>query len=71
MPTIIFFAALLGALYYLGAMPFFSRLMRISGAEAFEEIPLFGPDGSFAGLTVPVRLHRLDTFFTTSRCVNF
>jgi len=42
LPTIIFFAALLGALYYLGVMPFFvrlfarlfSRTMRISGAEA-------------------------------------
>ncbi len=42
LPTIIFFAALLGALYYLGIMPFFvrlfarvfSRTMRISGAEA-------------------------------------
>jgi CNT family concentrative nucleoside transporter len=42
LPTIIFFAALLGALYYLGIMPFFVRLfarvftklMRISGAEA-------------------------------------
>ncbi len=42
LPTIIFFAALLGALYYLGVMPFlvrlfarvFSRLLRISGAEA-------------------------------------
>jgi len=41
LPTIIFFAALLGALYYLGVMPFFVRLfarlftrtMRISGAE--------------------------------------
>ena len=42
LPTIIFFGALLGALYYLGVMPFFVRLfarvftrtMRISGAEA-------------------------------------
>lgn len=42
LPTIIFFAALLGALYYLRIMPFFIRLfsrlfsrsMRISGAEA-------------------------------------
>lgn len=42
LPTIIFFAALLGALYYLGIMPFFVRLfarlfsrsMRVSGAEA-------------------------------------
>jgi concentrative nucleoside transporter, CNT family len=42
LPTIIFFAALLGALYYLGIMPaivrlfarIFSRTMRISGAEA-------------------------------------
>lgn len=42
LPTIIFFASLLGALYYLGIMPFFVRLfariftrtMRISGAEA-------------------------------------
>lgn len=42
LPTIIFFAALLGVLYYLGIMPFFVRLfarifsrsMRISGAEA-------------------------------------
>jgi len=42
LPTIIFFAALLGALYYLKVMPFiirlfsrlFSRSMRISGAEA-------------------------------------
>jgi CNT family concentrative nucleoside transporter len=42
LPTIIFFAALLGALYYLKIMPFFVRLfariftklMRISGAEA-------------------------------------
>jgi CNT family concentrative nucleoside transporter len=42
LPTIIFFASLLGALYYLGIMPFFvrlfarifSRTMRISGAEA-------------------------------------
>jgi CNT family concentrative nucleoside transporter len=42
LPTIIFFAALLGALYYLRIMPFFvrlfarifTRLMRISGAEA-------------------------------------
>ena len=42
LPTIIFFAALLGGLYYLGVMPFFVRLfarvftklMRISGAEA-------------------------------------
>lgn len=42
LPTIIFFAALLGALYYLRIMPFFVRLfarlfsrsMRISGAEA-------------------------------------
>ena len=42
LPTIIFFAALLGVLYYLGIMPFFvrlfarifSRTMRISGAEA-------------------------------------
>jgi len=42
LPTIIFFAALLGALYYLRVMPFFVRLfarvftklMRISGAEA-------------------------------------
>ncbi len=42
LPTIIFFAALLGALYYLGIMPFFVRLfarlfsrsMRVSGAES-------------------------------------
>ena len=42
LPTIIFFAALLGALYYLKIMPFFVRLfarvftklMRISGAES-------------------------------------
>ena len=42
LPTIIFFAALVGALYYLGIMPFFVRLfarvftklMRVSGAEA-------------------------------------
>jgi CNT family concentrative nucleoside transporter len=42
LPTIIFFAALLGALYYVGIMPLivrffarvFTRLMRISGAEA-------------------------------------
>lgn len=42
LPTIIFFAALVGALYYLRIMPFvirlfarlFSRSMRISGAEA-------------------------------------
>ena len=42
LPTIIFFAALLGALYHLRVMPFFVRLfarlfsrsMRISGAEA-------------------------------------
>ena len=42
LPTIIFFAALLAALYYLGVMPFFVRLfariftktMRISGAES-------------------------------------
>lgn len=42
LPTIIFFAALLGVLYYLGIMPLivrlfarvFTRLMRISGAEA-------------------------------------
>jgi CNT family concentrative nucleoside transporter len=42
LPTIIFFAALLGALYYLRVMPFFvrlfarlfSRTMKISGAEA-------------------------------------
>ena len=42
LPTIIFFAALLGALYFLGVMPFFVRLfariftrtMRISGAES-------------------------------------
>jgi len=42
LPTIVFFAALLGALYYLRVMPFFVRLfarvfsrsMRISGAEA-------------------------------------
>jgi len=42
LPTIIFFAALMGALYYMGVMPFFVRLfarvfaksMRISGAEA-------------------------------------
>ncbi len=42
LPTIIFFAALLGALYYLRVMPFFVRLfarlfsrsMKISGAEA-------------------------------------
>jgi concentrative nucleoside transporter, CNT family len=41
-PTIIFFAALIGALYYLGVMPFlvrlfariFTRLMRVSGAES-------------------------------------
>jgi len=40
--TIIFFAALIGALYYLGIMPFFvrlfarvfTRLMRVSGAES-------------------------------------
>jgi CNT family concentrative nucleoside transporter len=42
LPTIIFFAALMGALYYLKVMPFFirifsrifTRLMRISGAES-------------------------------------
>jgi len=42
LPTIIFFAALLGALYHVGVMPFvvrlfariFTRTMRISGAEA-------------------------------------
>lgn len=42
LPTIIFFAAILGALYYLRVMPFiirlfariFTRLMRISGAES-------------------------------------
>lgn len=42
LPTIIFFAALVGALYYLKVMPFiirafaflFTKLMRISGAEA-------------------------------------
>jgi CNT family concentrative nucleoside transporter len=42
LPTVIFFAALIGALYYLRVMPFFvrlfarvfTRLMRISGAEA-------------------------------------
>ncbi len=40
--TVIFFAALIGALYYLGVMPFFirlfarvfTRLMRVSGAES-------------------------------------
>lgn len=42
LPTIIFFAGLVGGLYYLGVMPFFvrlfarvfTRLMRVSGAEA-------------------------------------
>ncbi|MBC7187084.1 MAG: nucleoside transporter [Calditrichaeota bacterium] len=42
LPTIVFFAALVGALYYLGVMPWlirgfaslFTRLMRISGAES-------------------------------------
>lgn len=42
MPTIIFFAALMGALYYVGVMPWcikkfsalFTRLLRISGAES-------------------------------------
>ncbi|MFQ6083190.1 MAG: NupC/NupG family nucleoside CNT transporter [Candidatus Aminicenantia bacterium] len=42
LPTVIFFAALVGALYYLKVMPFlirlfsyvFTRLMRISGAES-------------------------------------
>jgi CNT family concentrative nucleoside transporter len=42
LPTIIFFAAIIGALYYLGIMPLiirgfsyvFTRLMRISGAES-------------------------------------
>ncbi|HUU38051.1 MAG TPA: nucleoside transporter C-terminal domain-containing protein [Candidatus Desulfaltia sp.] len=42
LPTIIFFAALIGALYHLGVMPFFvrlfarvfTRLMRVSGAES-------------------------------------
>ncbi len=42
LPTVIFFAALIGGLYYLRVMPFFvrlfarifTRLMRISGAEA-------------------------------------
>jgi len=42
LPTIVFFASLMGILYYLGIMPrlislfarLFSRLMRISGAEA-------------------------------------
>ncbi len=42
LPTIIFFAALIGALYYLGVMPFlirgfarvFTYLMRLSGAES-------------------------------------
>jgi concentrative nucleoside transporter, CNT family len=42
LPTIVFFAALIGALYYMKIMPFFvrifarvfSRFMRISGAEA-------------------------------------
>ena len=42
LPTIIFFAALIGALYYLRVMPFFvrlfarifTRLMRVSGAES-------------------------------------
>ncbi len=42
LPTIVFFAALVGALYYLGIMPLlvrafatvFTRLMRISGAES-------------------------------------
>ncbi|MDZ7270391.1 MAG: nucleoside transporter [candidate division KSB1 bacterium] len=42
LPTIVFFAALMGALYYLGIMPWlvrafasvFTRLMRLSGAES-------------------------------------
>ena len=42
LPTIVFFASLMGALYYLGVMPrlirffssIFTRLMRISGAES-------------------------------------
>jgi len=42
LPTIVFFAALMGALYYLGVMPFmirifsriFSKLMHVSGAES-------------------------------------
>ena len=42
LPTIVFFAALMGALYYVGFMPWlvrqfarvFARLMRVSGAEA-------------------------------------
>ena len=42
LPTVIFFAALVGALYYLGVMPWlirgfahaFTRLMRLSGAES-------------------------------------
>lgn len=38
---------------------------------AFEEIPLFHPDGSSAGGTVSRRRRRLDSFLTTSLVVNF
>lgn len=38
---------------------------------ADEAIPLFDPDGLPTGLTVPVPLKKLDTFFTTSIVINF
>jgi len=38
---------------------------------ANQPVPLFDPDGTNTGLTVPVPLKGLDTFFTTSVVINF
>jgi putative salt-induced outer membrane protein YdiY len=38
---------------------------------AEEAVPLFDPEGLPTGLTVPVPLKKLDTFFTTSIVINF
>jgi putative salt-induced outer membrane protein YdiY len=38
---------------------------------ADQPVPLFDPEGVATGLTVPVPLKRLDTFFTTSIVINF
>lgn len=38
---------------------------------ANEAVPLYNPDGTSTGLTVPVPLKKLDTFFTTSLVISF
>jgi hypothetical protein len=42
-----------------------------ANVPANQAVPLYNPDGTSTGLTVPVPLKNLDTFFTTSLVISF